>query len=656
MSDLTICTSGCDYSSVQAAIGGTVAQSPGTTIELRAPELGGASTFTEGAIVWSANAAGESGNPVTLRGRASDSITIDANLGTIGLTIGRSYVAVENLAFDGAAPSGGTRNILLTAGTGRVLSDITAYGGSISVRDDSGTQDVFNGIHLSDYIATGIYVAGGSGVDIEDVVATGGNTSCLWLSGHTSPNINNVNLNSNGVSGAIPLRVETCASPIVSNAVVRGAAGTKVNVNISGCSNPEVENLTVYGASEYTGTAVYVPTHTGMFSASNVVVDGVCGRSFQVSPTVAASVDIDGFDLSGHTGTGLHITGEFLPSSSVKNGVSIGGTFPFFVSGSGLSYFSVTARDATHIDAATGGGFSIFTGSSGILYDGCIATGNAWDGFGCDSGCSDIAYWRIESCFNGSILDPAAGDGATDHGSTGLLYAYSYIHDNRNSAFAFVGASSGEIYHATCVNNHQEGSVRGALYFGNDSGESWVIKNCIIAEYNHAETDAYSGILMMVGAGGSIPTCDYNIYYSSGNATPFWVHNGGTSGTIADYDKYDFAGWKTYSGQDSHSIFADPLVGADGRTNYLSLAANTGVVIAGINDGGELDLWGNPATSYPNIGADQGAAANYGPWSTCDGILPLSAQPCKSHALPIGVGKITIFDGVASAGQIEEAK
>lgn len=40
----------------------------------------------------------------------------------------------------------------------------------------------------------------------------------------------------------------------------------------------------------------------------------------------------------------------------------------------------------------------------------------------------------------------------------------------------------------------------------------------------------------------------------------------------------------------------------------------------------------------------------------CDGILPTSAQPCKGHALPIGTGKITIFDGIASASQIEEAK
>lgn len=51
-----------------------------------------------------------------------------------------------------------------------------------------------------------------------------------------------------------------------------------------------------------------------------------------------------------------------------------------------------------------------------------------------------------------------------------------------------------------------------------------------------------------------------------------------------------------------------------------------------------------------------GIVSDLGVWATCDGILPTSAQPCKGHALPIGVGKITVFDGVASAAQIEDAK
>lgn len=46
----------------------------------------------------------------------------------------------------------------------------------------------------------------------------------------------------------------------------------------------------------------------------------------------------------------------------------------------------------------------------------------------------------------------------------------------------------------------------------------------------------------------------------------------------------------------------------------------------------------------------------YSEWVEMTAPLPLSAQPCKSHALPIGTGKVTVFPGVATSGQIEEAK
>ena len=46
----------------------------------------------------------------------------------------------------------------------------------------------------------------------------------------------------------------------------------------------------------------------------------------------------------------------------------------------------------------------------------------------------------------------------------------------------------------------------------------------------------------------------------------------------------------------------------------------------------------------------------YSEWVEMDAPLPLSAQPCKDPTLPIGVGKVTVYPGVASASQIEEAK
>lgn len=82
-----------------------------------------------------------------------------------------------------------------------------------------------------------------------------------------------------------------------------------------------------------------------------------------------------------------------------------------------------------------------------------------------------------------------------------------------------------------------------------------------------------------------------------------------------------------------------------------------GAVITGVNDGAQTDPWGNTMLTYPNIGADQyDYAPGFGPWATLTAPLPTSAQPCKGHALPIGVGKVTVFPGVASASQINEAK
>ena len=44
---------------------------------------------------------------------------------------------------------------------------------------------------------------------------------------------------------------------------------------------------------------------------------------------------------------------------------------------------------------------------------------------------------------------------------------------------------------------------------------------------------------------------------------------------------------------------------------------NTGLVVAGVNDGGELDIWGNVTDGTPNIGAYQGKGI-YRP-----GLLPM---------------------------------
>lgn len=72
----TVCTSGCDYTTLTAAVGGTASKSPDDIIEVRADSPGGTTTFNE-QLTWSANAVGTQGHPITLQARAGDTVVID---------------------------------------------------------------------------------------------------------------------------------------------------------------------------------------------------------------------------------------------------------------------------------------------------------------------------------------------------------------------------------------------------------------------------------------------------------------------------------------------------------------------------------------------------------------------------------------------------
>lgn len=94
------------------------------------------------------------------------------------------------------------------------------------------------------------------------------------------------------------------------------------------------------------------------------------------------------------------------------------------------------------------------------------------------------------------------------------------------------------------------------------------------------------------------------------------------------------------------------IAAADGnfRPAPNSPCLGAGVAVSGLT----TDADGNAIPGA--VGYDIGPYSYMPGWTVSDGILPLSAQVTKGHALPIGVGKITIFEGVASSAQIEEAK
>ena len=117
----------------------------------------------------------------------------------------------------------------------------------------------------------------------------------------------------------------------------------------------------------------------------------------------------------------------------------------------------------------------------------------------------------------------------------------------------------------------------------------------------------------------------------------------------------DATAWAAAHESDMVHEFERVAVTTDGQMSDFSRLAHVGKTVTGVTDSDLTDPWGNAFPAHPNLGADQGAAPSFGPWAQFDGTMPTDGQICKSHAAPIAAKKITVFDGVASQSQINEA-
>lgn len=151
----SVCNSGCNYTTIQGAFNG-LDLAPADILEIRADVEGGNKTYTE-LVQPGTNDFGTSGQPLIIRGRAGDTITINANGNQFGLTIGgtsgnstNTYITFENFSIINYAYAG---FYLRGASDTNKLVGITANNIITSTNLQTGydTTDCFIGWRVSNF-------------------------------------------------------------------------------------------------------------------------------------------------------------------------------------------------------------------------------------------------------------------------------------------------------------------------------------------------------------------------------------------------------------------------------------------------------------------------------------------------------------------------
>jgi len=125
---------------------------------------------------------------------------------------------------------------------------------------------------------------------------------------------------------------------------------------------------------------------------------------------------------------------------------------------------------------------------------------------------------------------------------------------------------------------------------GSTAKENNVFSNNIIENCGAASSD-YPDCGIVIEDDASILTNVFN-----NNAIDNSIQNKASTQTVAQFNG---------DAQADSNISDDPELTAIGKLETGSPALNAGDVITGINDGGELDIWGNATDGTPNMGAYQ---------------------------------------------------
>jgi cysteine-rich repeat protein len=237
--------------------------------------------------------------------------------------------------------------------------------------------------------------------------------------------------------------------------------------------------------------------------------------------------------------------------------------------------------------------------------------------------------------------------GSEHHGNvvTGVIVRNNVIYANDKAGLAFGG-------YASSVGRVQGCRFEGNTIYGNDTldvgfGNLWIQFASDNVVRNNVFMSTPQNHLLASDAGNAANTLDYNVWFAPGGAGAATFTWNGTGYT-------GFAAYRTATGQDARSLFADPLLIAPASGD-----AHLGVGSPAVNAGdpaftaapGEVDLDGQPRVNGPRVdcGADESSICGdhvVEPGEQCDDGNLTSGDGCDANCTVTACG-----NGIVTAGE-----
>ena len=226
----TVCSSGCDSTTIQGIFDNNDLDA-GDIVEVRADTAGGSKTYTE-QINPGSNDQGSSGNPIIMRPRSGDSITLNASASPVVRLDNTGYFRIENFSFTGTGiecvHAGGTGPI-----TGVEVEDCDFSSAAVAVR--------FTGTTFTDCILRNL--------DIDGMTAT-------------------------GTSGSVELKatsVQTCSGNVIDNINIKNGAAYGLYISYMDLSNSTITRIHVDNCAKQ---GIYVTSSSTVEITDSIAENG----------------------------------------------------------------------------------------------------------------------------------------------------------------------------------------------------------------------------------------------------------------------------------------------------------------------------------------------------------------------------------------------